>query len=53
VIYLKPRTSLIGPFDNIMCPLFVNALDYEGELALVIGKRCKKTNTYDALDYVA
>jgi 2-keto-4-pentenoate hydratase/2-oxohepta-3-ene-1,7-dioic acid hydratase in catechol pathway len=44
---------LIGPFDNIMCPLFVNALDYEGELALVIGKRCKKTNTYDALDYVA
>jgi 2-keto-4-pentenoate hydratase/2-oxohepta-3-ene-1,7-dioic acid hydratase in catechol pathway len=53
VIYLKPRTSLIGPFDNILCPRFVNELDYEGELALVIGKKCKKTSEYDALDYVA
>ena len=52
VIYLKPRTSLIGPFDDILCPKFVNDLDYEGELALVIGKRCKKTNIYEALDYV-
>jgi len=53
VIFLKPRTSLIGPFDNIICPGFVNELDYEGELALVMGKRCKKTNAYEALDYVA
>lgn len=53
VIYLKPRTSLIGPFDDIVCPDFVNELDYEGELALIIGKRCKKTDTYDALDYIA
>jgi len=41
VIYLKPRTSLIGPFENIICPKFVKQLDYEGELAFVIGKRCK------------
>jgi 2-keto-4-pentenoate hydratase/2-oxohepta-3-ene-1,7-dioic acid hydratase in catechol pathway len=53
VIYFKPRTSLIGPFDDIICPTYIDSLDYEGELALVIGKRCKKTNINDALDYVA
>jgi 2-keto-4-pentenoate hydratase/2-oxohepta-3-ene-1,7-dioic acid hydratase in catechol pathway len=53
VIYLKPRTSLIGPFENIICPKFVKQLDYEGELALVIGKRCKNVAQEDALSYVA
>ena len=53
VIYLKPRTSLIGPFENIICPKFVKQLDYEGELAFVIGKRCKNVAQEDALSYVA
>jgi 2-keto-4-pentenoate hydratase/2-oxohepta-3-ene-1,7-dioic acid hydratase in catechol pathway len=53
VIYLKPRTSLIGPFENIICPKFVKQLDYEGELALVIGKRCKNVAQEDALSYIA
>lgn len=53
VIYLKPRTSLIGPFENIICPKFVRQLDYEGELAFVIGKRCKNVTQEDALNYVA
>ena len=53
VIYLKPRTSLIGPFENIICPNFVKQLDYEGELAFVIGKRCKNISQEDALSYVA
>ena len=53
VIYLKPRTSLIGPFENIICPKFVRQLDYEGELAFVIGKRCKNVAQEDALSYVA
>jgi 2-keto-4-pentenoate hydratase/2-oxohepta-3-ene-1,7-dioic acid hydratase in catechol pathway len=53
VIYLKPRTSLIGPFENIICPKFVRQLDYEGELAFVIGKRCKNVAQEDALNYVA
>jgi 2-keto-4-pentenoate hydratase/2-oxohepta-3-ene-1,7-dioic acid hydratase in catechol pathway len=53
VIYLKPRTSLIGPFENIICPKFVTQLDYEGELAFVIGKRCKNVAQEDALNYVA
>lgn len=53
VIYLKPRTSLIGPYEDIVCPDFVNELDYEGELALLIGRRCTKIDLFDALDYVA
>jgi 2-keto-4-pentenoate hydratase/2-oxohepta-3-ene-1,7-dioic acid hydratase in catechol pathway len=53
VIYLKPRTSLIGAFENIICPKFVKQLDYEGELAFVIGKRCKNVAQEDALSYVA
>jgi 2-keto-4-pentenoate hydratase/2-oxohepta-3-ene-1,7-dioic acid hydratase in catechol pathway len=53
VIYLKPRTSLTGPFENIICPKFVTQLDYEGELAFVIGKRCKNVAQEDALNYVA
>src|SRR5579885_109113 len=44
VISLKPRTSLTGPYCDIICPPFVKQLDYEGELALVIGSRCKQVD---------
>jgi 2-keto-4-pentenoate hydratase/2-oxohepta-3-ene-1,7-dioic acid hydratase in catechol pathway len=53
VIYLKPRTSLIGPTDDILCPKFVKQLDYEGELALTIGRKCKNVSTTEASDYIA
>jgi 2-keto-4-pentenoate hydratase/2-oxohepta-3-ene-1,7-dioic acid hydratase in catechol pathway len=52
VIYMKARTSLAGPYDDIICPYFVGQLDYEGELALVISKNCKNVDTDSALDYV-
>ncbi len=53
VIYMKSRTCLTGPFDIIECPNFVNQLDYEGELAFVIGRKCRKVNESDARQYVA
>lgn len=53
VIYMKPRTALTGPFDDITCPRFVTQLDYEGELAVVIGRQCSKVEESSALDYVA
>lgn len=53
IISMKPRTSLIGPMDDILCPKFVKQLDYEGELALVIGKKCRKVTEYDALKYIS
>jgi 2-keto-4-pentenoate hydratase/2-oxohepta-3-ene-1,7-dioic acid hydratase in catechol pathway len=53
VIYLKPRTCLIGPTEDILCPKFVKQLDYEGELALTIGRKCKNVSTTEASDYIA
>jgi 2-keto-4-pentenoate hydratase/2-oxohepta-3-ene-1,7-dioic acid hydratase in catechol pathway len=39
VIFMKPRTAIIGPNDFIIKPPFVSKLDYEAELAVVIGKK--------------
>lgn len=52
VIFLKPRTALNEPFGDIICPAFVSRLDYEAELAVVIGKRTKKVQEARALDSV-
>lgn len=52
VIFMKPRTSLIGANDSIVCPRFVTKLDYEGELAFVIKKDCKNVKQEDAMNYI-
>ncbi len=52
VIFMKPRTALIGAFDDIIAPKFIKQLDYEGELAFVISKRCKNVSKEQAMDYV-
>jgi 2-keto-4-pentenoate hydratase/2-oxohepta-3-ene-1,7-dioic acid hydratase in catechol pathway len=41
VIFIKPHTSIIGPNEKIIKPSFVKELDYEGELAIIIGKKAK------------
>jgi 2-keto-4-pentenoate hydratase/2-oxohepta-3-ene-1,7-dioic acid hydratase in catechol pathway len=41
VIFIKPRTTLNHPFSDVKCPRFVQRLDYEAELAIVIGKDTK------------
>lgn len=41
MIFNKQSTSAFGPFDSFHRPLYSTALDYEGELAFVIGKRCR------------
>jgi 2-keto-4-pentenoate hydratase/2-oxohepta-3-ene-1,7-dioic acid hydratase in catechol pathway len=53
VIYMKSRTCLTGPYDDILCPTFVKQLDYEGELAFAIGTKCRKVHEANAIDYVA
>ena len=42
IIFMKPRTAIVGPNQPIICPDFVKTLDYEGELAIVIGKKAKE-----------
>ncbi|MCX9009561.1 MAG: fumarylacetoacetate hydrolase family protein [Candidatus Methanoperedens sp.] len=41
VLFLKPPSAVIGPLGRIVYPLTISRIDYEGELAVVIGKRCK------------
>ncbi|MFO8060396.1 MAG: fumarylacetoacetate hydrolase family protein [Bacillota bacterium] len=38
IIFLKPTTSVVGPGDDIVLPPDVGRVDYEGELAVVIGE---------------
>jgi 2-keto-4-pentenoate hydratase/2-oxohepta-3-ene-1,7-dioic acid hydratase in catechol pathway len=39
LIFLKPPSSVIGPDEPIMLPSISERVDYEGELAIVIGER--------------
>ncbi len=52
VIFIKPRTTLCGTGSTIMCPNFVKDLDYEVELAVIIGKTCKNIDEVSAQDHV-
>lgn len=42
VIFLKPPTAVIGPGDPIIWPRGVKRLDYEAELAVVIGRTARE-----------
>jgi 2-keto-4-pentenoate hydratase/2-oxohepta-3-ene-1,7-dioic acid hydratase in catechol pathway len=48
----KNVSCINGPYDPIHLPRVSQALDYEGELGVVIGKRCKHVAEADALDVV-
>jgi len=52
IIFMKPRTAIIGPNKPIVKPSFVKQLDYEGELAIVIGKKCKNIPVSEAQNNV-
>ena len=43
-LVIKPRTALNSTKSDIVCPDFVTQLDYEVELALIIGKNCKNVS---------
>jgi 2-keto-4-pentenoate hydratase/2-oxohepta-3-ene-1,7-dioic acid hydratase in catechol pathway len=52
IIFMKPRTALTGPYDTVFVPKFVEKLDYEGELAIVIGRRGKNVPAEGAERYI-
>jgi 2-keto-4-pentenoate hydratase/2-oxohepta-3-ene-1,7-dioic acid hydratase in catechol pathway len=51
--FAKFRNSLVGPASPIILPAASHFIDYEGELVVVIGKRCKHVSEQEALAYVA
>ena len=52
VIFMKPRTTLNSPYSDILCPSFVKRLDYEAELAAIIGKDTKKASIDQSVDSI-
>ena len=53
-VFVKPVTTIIGLNDEIRLPgPICTSVDYEGELGIVIGRRCHYVDAAEALDYVA
>ncbi len=48
LLFLKPSTAVIGPNDPIQRPAVSRRVDYEGELAVVIGRLAKDVRAEDA-----
>lgn len=53
VVFAKLTGCITGPGDPILLPPDTKEVDYEAELAVVIGKHCRGVTASDALDYVA
>lgn len=53
IIFMKSTTALCGPFDNVVIPKNSKKLDWEVELAVVIGKKASYVSEAEAMDYVA
>jgi len=50
--FFKPTSAIINPGDSIVIPEGATKVQEEGELVVVIGKRCKGVSRANALDYV-
>ena len=53
VLFTKFPDAVIGPHDPILAPPESTAIDYEAELAVVIGRDARRVRPEDALHYVA
>lgn len=53
MFFLRANATLVGSGQDLEKPVKEPAFDYEGEIALVIGKPCRNVSEEDALDYVA
>jgi len=51
--WVKANNTICGPNDPVVKPYMTHKLDYETELCVVIGKRCKNVLEADAWDVVA
>lgn len=53
VVFNKQSLSANGPYDPVMLPCESKTLDYEAELAVVIGKTCRRVPAEDAFSVIA
>lgn len=52
LLFFKPPSAVIGPDDDILLPPQSKQVEYEAELAVVIGRRCRDVEATAAWDYV-
>ena len=52
LIFMKPNTSVIGPDDVIVRPQLSHNVHFEGELAVVIGRFCRKVPVERAAEVI-
>ena len=53
IVFAKWANAVVGPDDDVVVPPGVADVDYEAELAVVIGRRAQRVQVDDALDFVA
>lgn len=53
VIFVRFASSLVGHGEGLVRPRESEQYDFEGELAVIIGKRARRVSKRDALDHVA
>lgn len=53
LMFLKPSSSMIGPDEPVVLPEYSKRVEHEGELGVVIGKKCAHlSDSEDALPYI-
>jgi 2-keto-4-pentenoate hydratase/2-oxohepta-3-ene-1,7-dioic acid hydratase in catechol pathway len=52
LVFLKPRSAVVGPDEEIRLPSWAGRIEHESELAIVMGKRASRVSAASAMDYV-
>ena len=52
LLFMKPNSAVIAHNEEIILPEISKRVDYEGELAVVIGKKCKNIQESEVDDYI-
>jgi len=47
LLFLKPPSSLLSPGGTVVMPALSKRIDFEGELAIVIGRRCRNLGLHE------
>ncbi|MBL1404756.1 MAG: 2-hydroxyhepta-2,4-diene-1,7-dioate isomerase [Hyphomicrobiales bacterium] len=53
ILFQKATSAVVGPNDDVYIPRNSTATDWEVELGVIIGEKCKYVDEKNALDYVA
>jgi len=53
LIFLKPPSAVIAAGQSVCMPADVGRVDYEGEIGVVVGRRCRRVSEEDAWDHLS